>query len=176
VFESRSWRGVLDRTLCNKICQSLAPGRWFSLGIPDSSNNKAERHDITDIFLKAALNTITQPKVSHYSNYEYRNGIKELSFYINLCLSVMLDCFYSSFTFITFLTYNILILGFVSSVIVKVNIESIVTYMCYIIYKHCIICDIKHQYSCQRCTILYVFLNCFTVMNITSRLTLNWNI
>jgi xylose isomerase len=53
-------------------------------------------------------------------------------------------------------------LGFVSSVIVKVNIESIVTYMCYILYKHCIICDIKHQYSCQQCTILYVFLKCFS--------------
>jgi len=59
----------------------------------------------------------------------------------------MLDCLYSSFTFITFLTNNILILGFVSSVIVKNNIESIVTYMCDIVYKHCIICDIKHQGS-----------------------------
>jgi hypothetical protein len=28
-FESRSWRGVLDTTLCNKVCQWLAASRWF---------------------------------------------------------------------------------------------------------------------------------------------------
>jgi hypothetical protein len=25
-------RGVLETTLCNKVCQWLAAGRWFSLG------------------------------------------------------------------------------------------------------------------------------------------------
>ena len=28
-FESRSWRGVLDTTLCDKVCLSLATGRRF---------------------------------------------------------------------------------------------------------------------------------------------------
>ena len=28
-FESRSWRGVLDTTLCNKDCQWPEAGRWF---------------------------------------------------------------------------------------------------------------------------------------------------
>ena len=38
----------------------LAIGRWFSLGNPVSSNNKADcRHDIAEILLKVALNTIT---------------------------------------------------------------------------------------------------------------------
>ena len=27
-FEPRSWRGVLDRTLCDKVCQWLATGRY----------------------------------------------------------------------------------------------------------------------------------------------------
>ena len=36
----------------------LATGRWFSLGTPVSSTNKTYRHDITEIFLKVALNTI----------------------------------------------------------------------------------------------------------------------
>ena len=49
-------RGVLDTTLCDKVCQWLATGRWFS---PVSSNNKVDRHDITAISLKLALNTIT---------------------------------------------------------------------------------------------------------------------
>jgi hypothetical protein len=28
-FESRSWRGVLDTTLCDKVCLLFAAGRWF---------------------------------------------------------------------------------------------------------------------------------------------------
>jgi len=48
--------GVLDTTLCDKVYQWLAAGQWFS---PVSSNNKTDRHDITEILLKVALNTIT---------------------------------------------------------------------------------------------------------------------
>jgi DNA-directed RNA polymerase subunit RPC12/RpoP len=58
MFEPCSWRGVLDTTLCDKACQWLAAGRWFSLGNPVSSTNKTEHHDITEILLKVVLNTI----------------------------------------------------------------------------------------------------------------------
>ena len=34
-------------------------GQWFSLSPPDSSTNKSDRHDITEILLKMVLNTIT---------------------------------------------------------------------------------------------------------------------
>ena len=37
----------------------LATGHWFSLGTPDSSTNKTDRHDITEILLKVALNIIS---------------------------------------------------------------------------------------------------------------------
>jgi hypothetical protein len=37
----------------------LATGQWFSLGTPVSSTNKTDLHDITKIFLKVVLNTIT---------------------------------------------------------------------------------------------------------------------
>jgi hypothetical protein len=57
---TRSWRGVLDTTLCDKVCQWLATGRRFSPGIPVSSINTIDRHDITEILLKVALNTINQ--------------------------------------------------------------------------------------------------------------------
>jgi hypothetical protein len=33
-------------------------GQWFSTGTPVSSTNKTDRHDITEILLKVALNTI----------------------------------------------------------------------------------------------------------------------
>ena len=39
-------------------------GWWFSPGIPVSSTNKSDRHDITEILLKVTLNTINQTKPS----------------------------------------------------------------------------------------------------------------
>jgi len=39
-------------TLCDKVCQSLATGQWFSPGPPVSSTNKTDRHNITEILLK----------------------------------------------------------------------------------------------------------------------------
>ena len=42
--ESCSWRGVLDTTLCNKVCQWFAGGRCFSLGTPVSSTNKIKHN------------------------------------------------------------------------------------------------------------------------------------
>jgi hypothetical protein len=50
--------GVLDTTLCDKVCQWLATGRWFSPGTPVSSTNKTDCHDIIEILLKVALNAI----------------------------------------------------------------------------------------------------------------------
>ena len=47
-------------TLCDKVCQLLVTDRWFSPGPPVSSTNKTDRHDITEILLKFALNTIKQ--------------------------------------------------------------------------------------------------------------------
>jgi hypothetical protein len=35
--------------ICDKVCQWLAEGRWFS---PVSSSNAIDRHDITEIFLQ----------------------------------------------------------------------------------------------------------------------------
>ena len=56
--EPCSWRGVLDTTLCDKVCQWLATGRWFSPSTPVSSTNKTDRHNIIEILLIIALNTI----------------------------------------------------------------------------------------------------------------------
>ena len=50
-------------TLCEKVCQWLATGQWFSPSPgtpPVSSTNKADHHNITEILLKVALNTIEQ--------------------------------------------------------------------------------------------------------------------
>jgi len=44
------------------VTQRFATGLWFSPGPPVSSTNKTERHDITEILLKVALNAIKQTK------------------------------------------------------------------------------------------------------------------
>ena len=51
-FEPHSWRGVLDKTLCDKVCEWLATGLWISLGTPISATKV-----VTEIFLKVVLNT-----------------------------------------------------------------------------------------------------------------------
>jgi hypothetical protein len=42
---------------------------WFSPGTPASSATKAARHDIAEILLKVALNTITQSIVFCFSKF-----------------------------------------------------------------------------------------------------------
>jgi len=46
----------------DKVYQLLAQGRWFSPGTPTSSTTKTGRHDIAEILLKVAINTINQIK------------------------------------------------------------------------------------------------------------------
>jgi hypothetical protein len=43
-----------------EVCQLLVTGRWFS---PVSSTNKTDRHDITEILLKVALNNINHSPI-----------------------------------------------------------------------------------------------------------------
>jgi hypothetical protein len=64
VFNPRSWQGVLDTTLCDKVCQLFAASLWFYPVTPVSSINKTDRHDITEILLKVALSTIKQTNQS----------------------------------------------------------------------------------------------------------------
>ena len=52
-------RGVLDTVFCDKVCQWLAAGQWFSPGTSVSSTNKSDPHDITEILLTVVLTTIT---------------------------------------------------------------------------------------------------------------------
>jgi hypothetical protein len=43
-----SVRCVLNTTLCDKICQWIAAGLWFSPSTPISSTNKIDSYDITE--------------------------------------------------------------------------------------------------------------------------------
>jgi hypothetical protein len=52
---------MLDTTFCDKVCQQLAAGGWFSPGTPVSSTNKTDHYDITEILLKVTLNINPNP-------------------------------------------------------------------------------------------------------------------
>jgi hypothetical protein len=70
-------RSILDTTLCDKGCQWLVAGRWFSPSTPVFSTNKTDRHDITEILLKVVLNTITlTPLFLHNNNSNEINNVK----------------------------------------------------------------------------------------------------
>jgi hypothetical protein len=66
---------VYSTALCDKVCQWLARGRWLSPGIPVSSTNKADRHNITEILLKVALNTIHQTKPNKPNTWLVFNAV-----------------------------------------------------------------------------------------------------
>ena len=70
-------------TLCDKVCQWLATGRWFSPGPPVSSTNKTDRHDITVILLKVALNTINKQR-SEYDKGRFWHNLRNCLYRYNI--------------------------------------------------------------------------------------------
>ena len=92
---------VLDTTLYDEVCQWLATGRWFSPATLVSSTNKTDRHDITEILLKVASNTINLNETFNfilfamildqsvpvgYSQYVFRTKVWECSIFTGLLI------------------------------------------------------------------------------------------
>jgi hypothetical protein len=55
-------------------------GQWFSAGIPASSTTRTGRHDIAEIFLRLALNTINQIKSILYHGKDILIVLQHLTF------------------------------------------------------------------------------------------------
>ena len=51
------------------MVRDLRQERWFCTGTPVSSTNKADRHDISAILVKVALNTIALTPIFRYPPY-----------------------------------------------------------------------------------------------------------
>jgi len=85
----------------DKAYQLLAYGRWFSPGTPASSTTKTGCHDIAEILLKLALNTIKSIKnqciqiKKYYSLEQYiaikNNNLKDFEKYWPPVKHVFLD-------------------------------------------------------------------------------------
>jgi hypothetical protein len=79
----KTWWGILD-TLFDTVCQ------WLSPGTPVSSINKTDRHDIIEILLKVALNTINQSnQPSFHKSLQILNLVKSSRIRI-ICLFLLL--------------------------------------------------------------------------------------
>jgi len=75
VYGHRNMTSIRARctTLCDKICQSLATGRWFSRDPPVFSTNKTDNHDLTEILLNLALSTIKHTNKPTIQGTSYSN-------------------------------------------------------------------------------------------------------
>jgi hypothetical protein len=60
----------------DKVYQLLVHGRWFSPGTPASSTANTGCHDIAEILLKGALNTINQ--ISNYHTIMTMTALSKL--------------------------------------------------------------------------------------------------
>jgi hypothetical protein len=66
-------------------------GRWFSPGTPVSSTNKTGRHDITEILLKVALNTIIENKCLSVYRLNRSHLSSSLQFILTGCYNVVME-------------------------------------------------------------------------------------
>ena len=95
-FESCAWRSVHDTVLCDKVCQWLSTGQWFSPDIPVSSTNKTDCYDFTEILLKVVLNTI-----SHTRSLNKKFYLCFLFFYIHVQVYMfILNCYVRNLTMV----------------------------------------------------------------------------
>ena len=77
LFMARCTRYIF--LLCDKVFQWLATCWWFSPGTPLSSTNKTDRHDVTEILLKVAINTLTLTHGIWHINEDLFNFVKYIS-------------------------------------------------------------------------------------------------
>ena len=81
ILQSNLW---LHKTT-DKVCQWLATGRWFSPGIPVSSTNKIDSHDIAEILLKVAISTITPPPLFLHKTVDHLFKISQYRLSVPVC-------------------------------------------------------------------------------------------
>ena len=105
------------RSASDKAYELLAHGRWFPPGTLAFSTNKIGRHDIDEISLKVALNTIIQPTNQYiytiyvygqklYFLYELQKQVEQPL--VNLSILCCLECKYAFGFFLVFLCFILL--------------------------------------------------------------------
>jgi hypothetical protein len=95
-------------TASDKVYQLLAHGRWFSPGTPASSTTKTGRHDIAEILLKVALNTIKSINQAIVINYilKTKNNFFRYMFIVVMVPRPPPLCSNNNSVISPFMTYN----------------------------------------------------------------------
>ena len=73
---------------CDKVCQWVASGQWFSPGILVTSANKTDHYDITEILLKVVKHHNPNPMYA-FNPFGYKivhNQLKKVLLVIYFCL------------------------------------------------------------------------------------------
>jgi energy-converting hydrogenase Eha subunit E len=84
------WVRIQLMANCNRynimwyICLWLEAGWWFSPGTLISSTNKSDRHDITEILLKIALNTISIALLCIETTFSILKHLMTLTCFVNI--------------------------------------------------------------------------------------------
>jgi hypothetical protein len=65
-----------------KLVSDLRQSRWFSPDTLVSSTNKPDHHDMTEILLKVALNTITLTPITHKSHKQLSRENKSVNYFL----------------------------------------------------------------------------------------------
>ena len=90
-FEPRWWRGVLDTTLWNKVCQWFAGGRWFSPGTSVPSTNKTEPPRYSWNIVESGV-THHKPTINVSFEWVFRSVIpSSKSICIQRCMLIVLE-------------------------------------------------------------------------------------
>jgi hypothetical protein len=75
--DSTGWHcHFIDTTLCDKVCQWLATGQWFSSGTLVSSTNKTDHHNITNIVESGVVD------IFKHTAKKIRKLNKQIKFYL----------------------------------------------------------------------------------------------
>jgi hypothetical protein len=96
-----AWLHILVQC-CN--VRTLKPCWWFSPGTPVSSTKNTDRHNITEILLKVALNTITltpPPYKEYWRRPDHRvNNVRTLQHWTNMWSHAIMDNTNNNFSYI----------------------------------------------------------------------------
>jgi hypothetical protein len=65
---------LIQHYVINLVCE------WFSPGTPGSVTKKTRPHDIAEILMKVALNTITPPRIDMRWGYKSREVMKSVAY------------------------------------------------------------------------------------------------
>ena len=87
ILEICAMLGCTYTTLCDKVCQWVATGRWLT---PVSSTNKTDCYEMTEILLKVALSTTIPNQTKMWLTFPFFNIFSCNQFLLQFSMQIFL--------------------------------------------------------------------------------------